>query len=177
MANLIDIRRRIRSVKNTQQITKAMKMVAAARLRRSQDKILSTRPYALEIRKVIGNLAARAGTAKHPLLAVFGVHTLPVSSVFADRFVVFAGGPLEKVIAGCTTLIDGDTPVASPGALAVMVDVPVCPSTPAMNTVSVCVPLGTLIWMLPSASAVVPALGCTRRIAGLLEVNVSVTPP
>ena len=70
MANLIDIRRRIRSVKNTQQITKAMKMVAAARLRRSQDKILATRPYALEIRKVIGNLAARAGTAKHPLLAV-----------------------------------------------------------------------------------------------------------
>ena len=70
MANLIDIRRRIRSVKNTQQITKAMKMVAAARLRRSQDKILATRPYALEIRKVIGNLAARAGRATHPLLAV-----------------------------------------------------------------------------------------------------------
>ena len=74
MANLIDIRRRIRSVKNTQQITKAMKMVAAARLRRSQDRILATRPYALEIRKVIGNLAARAGGADperppHPLLA------------------------------------------------------------------------------------------------------------
>ena len=73
MANLIDIRRRIRSVKNTQQITKAMKMVAAARLRRSQDRILATRPYALEIRKVIGNLAARVGgaagdEAKHPLL-------------------------------------------------------------------------------------------------------------
>jgi F-type H+-transporting ATPase subunit gamma len=70
MANLIDIRRRIRSVKNTQQITKAMKMVAAARLRRSQDKILATRPYALEIKKVIGNLTARAEGAKHPLLAV-----------------------------------------------------------------------------------------------------------
>jgi F-type H+-transporting ATPase subunit gamma len=70
MANLIDIRRRIRSVKNTQQITKAMKMVAAARLRRSQDKILATRPYALEIRKVIGNLTARATGVKHPLLAV-----------------------------------------------------------------------------------------------------------
>ena len=73
MANLIDIRRRIRSVKNTQQITKAMKMVAAARLRRSQDRILATRPYALEIRKVIGNLAARvagadAESAPHPLL-------------------------------------------------------------------------------------------------------------
>jgi F-type H+-transporting ATPase subunit gamma len=70
MANLIDIRRRIRSVKNTQQITKAMKMVAAARLRRSQDKILATRPFALEVRKVIGNVAASAGNVKHPLLAV-----------------------------------------------------------------------------------------------------------
>jgi F-type H+-transporting ATPase subunit gamma len=69
MANLIDIRRRIRSVKSTQQITKAMKMVAAARLRRSQDRILATRPYALEIRKVIGNLAARVGRGEHPLLA------------------------------------------------------------------------------------------------------------
>ena len=69
MANLIDIRRRIRSVKNTQQITKAMKMVAAARLRRAQDRILATRPYALEIRKVIANLAAHAGDRlKHPLL-------------------------------------------------------------------------------------------------------------
>ncbi|MGH8734793.1 MAG: ATP synthase F1 subunit gamma [Burkholderiales bacterium] len=70
MANLIDIRRRIRSVKNTQQITKAMKMVAAARLRRAQDRILATRPYALEIKKVIGNLAAHAGELEHPLLEV-----------------------------------------------------------------------------------------------------------
>src|SRR5262245_21881045 len=70
MANLIDIRRRIRSVKNTQQITKAMKMVAAARLRRAQDRILAARPYALEIKKVMGNLAAHAGSLKHPLLAV-----------------------------------------------------------------------------------------------------------
>ena len=71
MANLIDIRRRIRSVKNTQQITKAMKMVAAARLRRAQDRILATRPYALEIKKVIANLAAHAGDrVKHPLLEV-----------------------------------------------------------------------------------------------------------
>ena len=71
MANLIDIRRRIRSVKNTQQITKAMKMVAAARLRRAQDRILATRPYALEIKKVIANLAAHAaGRLHHPLLEV-----------------------------------------------------------------------------------------------------------
>ncbi|HVS15296.1 MAG TPA: ATP synthase F1 subunit gamma [Thermoanaerobaculia bacterium] len=70
MPSLIDLRRRIRSVKNTQQITKAMKMVAAAKLRRSQDKILQTRPYALELRKVIQNLAAAGsgGEAAHPLL-------------------------------------------------------------------------------------------------------------
>src|ERR1044072_2871346 len=69
MANLIDIRRRIRSVKNTQQITKAMKMVAAARLRRPQARIPPPRPYALEIKKVIANLAAHAGgRLKHPLL-------------------------------------------------------------------------------------------------------------
>ena len=68
MANLIDIRRRIRSVKNTQQITKAMKMISAARLRRAQDRILAARPYALEIKKVIGNLAARGERLHHPLL-------------------------------------------------------------------------------------------------------------
>ncbi|MBZ0113106.1 MAG: ATP synthase F1 subunit gamma [Thermoanaerobaculia bacterium] len=70
MPNLIDIRRRIRSVKNTQQITKAMKMVAAAKLRRAQDQILSTRPYALEIRRVIGNVASRGEDIQHPLLEV-----------------------------------------------------------------------------------------------------------
>lgn len=68
MANLIDIRRRIRSVKNTQQITKAMKMVAAAKLRRSQERILSTRPYALELGKVVARLADRQSDESHPLL-------------------------------------------------------------------------------------------------------------
>lgn len=68
MANLIDIRRRIRSVKNTQQITKAMKMVAAAKLRRSQERILSTRPYALELGKVVARLADRQSEESHPLL-------------------------------------------------------------------------------------------------------------
>lgn len=67
MPNLIDIRRRIRSVKNTQQITKAMKMVAAARLRRSQDRVLATRPYSTRLRTIIANLAAK-GAGSHPLL-------------------------------------------------------------------------------------------------------------
>jgi F-type H+-transporting ATPase subunit gamma len=60
MASLLDIKRRIRSVKNTQQITKAMKMVSAAKLRRSQDRILGTRPYALELAKVTAKLAQAA---------------------------------------------------------------------------------------------------------------------
>ena len=85
MANLIDIRRRIRSVKNTQQITKAMKMVAAARLRRSQDRILATRPYALEIREVIGNLAAHAGKLQHPLLEVREERRVLLAVVTGDK--------------------------------------------------------------------------------------------
>ena len=73
MASLIDLRRRIRSVKNTQQITKAMKMVAAAKLRRAQDQILATRPYALELRKVTEHLAAvSAGEVEHPLMTPAG---------------------------------------------------------------------------------------------------------
>jgi F-type H+-transporting ATPase subunit gamma len=58
MPSLIDIRRRIRSVKNTQQITKAMKMVSAAKLRRAQDRVIAARPYASALRKVIANVAA-----------------------------------------------------------------------------------------------------------------------
>jgi len=58
MPSLIDIRRRIRSVKNTQQITKAMKMVSAAKLRRAQDRVVSARPYGAMLRKMLGNVAA-----------------------------------------------------------------------------------------------------------------------
>jgi F-type H+-transporting ATPase subunit gamma len=73
MPSLIDIRRRIRSVKNTQQITKAMKMVSAAKLRRAQDRVIAARPYGSLLRKVLANVAAAASTAgegaEHPLLA------------------------------------------------------------------------------------------------------------
>jgi len=86
MANLIDIRRRIRSVKNTQQITKAMKMISAARLRRAQDRILAARPYALELRKVIGNIAARAGgRLRHPLLEKRPEHKVLLVVVTGDK--------------------------------------------------------------------------------------------
>jgi len=62
MPSLIDIRRRIRSVKNTQQITKAMKMVSAAKLRRAQDRVIASRPYAAMLRKMLENVAAAVAT-------------------------------------------------------------------------------------------------------------------
>lgn len=74
MANLQDIRRRIKSVKNTQQITKAMKMVAAARLRRAQENALANKPYADKMRQVITDVAASAGEVSHPLLEVRNVN-------------------------------------------------------------------------------------------------------
>ena len=76
MPNILDIRRRIRSVINTRQITKAMKMVSAAKLRRAQERALAARPYAQMLTNVLKSLVARAeiydpetGEPKHPLLA------------------------------------------------------------------------------------------------------------
>jgi len=68
MPSTIDLRRRIRSVKNTQQITKAMKMVAAAKLRRAQERIFAARPFAGALSEVLASVAARVDIAKHPLL-------------------------------------------------------------------------------------------------------------
>ena len=68
MPSLLDIRRRIRAVKSTQQITKAMKMVAASRLRRAQDRIQQARPFATEMLRVLNSLASRVDPASHPLL-------------------------------------------------------------------------------------------------------------
>src|SRR5579875_2432541 len=76
MANVLDLRRRIRSVKNTRQITKAMKMGAAARLRRAQEKALSSRPYAMMMTSVLQSLRRRVDAVDpetgqaHPLLVV-----------------------------------------------------------------------------------------------------------
>jgi F-type H+-transporting ATPase subunit gamma len=68
MASTIDIRRRIRSVKNTQQITRAMKMVAAAKLRRAQERIFAARPYSGALREVLASVATRVDVSQHPLL-------------------------------------------------------------------------------------------------------------
>jgi F-type H+-transporting ATPase subunit gamma len=66
--SLLDIRRRIRAVKSTQQITKAMKMVAASRLRRAQERIQQARPFATEMLRVLNSLASRVDPSSHPLL-------------------------------------------------------------------------------------------------------------
>ena len=68
MPSLLDIRRRVRAVKSTQQITKAMKMVAASRLRRAQERIQHARPYATEMLRVLNSLATRVDSNLHPLL-------------------------------------------------------------------------------------------------------------
>jgi F-type H+-transporting ATPase subunit gamma len=68
MPSLLDIRRRVRAVKSTQQITKAMKMVAASRLRRAQERIQHARPFARQMRRVLKNLASRVDPMAHPLL-------------------------------------------------------------------------------------------------------------
>ena len=70
MPSLIDLRRRVRAVKNTQQITKAMKMVAASKLRRAQERIVSARPYALQMQRVLSRVASRVDPSTHPLLAL-----------------------------------------------------------------------------------------------------------
>jgi len=68
MPSLLDIRRRIRAVKSTQQITKAMKMVAASKLRRAQERIQQARPFATQMLRVLNSLAARVDPSAHPLL-------------------------------------------------------------------------------------------------------------
>jgi F-type H+-transporting ATPase subunit gamma len=70
MPSLIDLRRRVRAVKNTQQITKAMKMVAASKLRRAQERVMAARPYAAQMQRVLSSLAARVDSSIHPLLTV-----------------------------------------------------------------------------------------------------------
>jgi len=85
MPALIDIRRRIRSVKNTQQITKAMKMVSAAKLRRAQDAMFAARPYARKMMEVLNSLATRARPEAHPLLEEHGDEKVLLVVITADK--------------------------------------------------------------------------------------------
>jgi F-type H+-transporting ATPase subunit gamma len=85
MANLRAIRKRISSVKSTQQITRAMKMVSAAKLRRAQDGINAARPYARKMREVVTAVAARAASDAHPLLTSREAKKLALLVVTSDR--------------------------------------------------------------------------------------------
>ena len=86
MANLLDIRRRIKSVKNTQQITKAMKMVSASKLRRAQDRVINARPFADKMNQVLSELAAQTtDDFHHPLLDKRGDERYLVVLVTADK--------------------------------------------------------------------------------------------
>src|ERR1700738_4147482 len=96
MPSLRDIRRRIRSIRNTAKITKAMELVAASRLRRAQMRVTAARPYAEAIRALVAELgpvpsvrvqaqAPSAGGALHPLLIQRDVHTVGVLLVTPDR--------------------------------------------------------------------------------------------
>src|SRR5512142_1690183 len=85
MPALIDIRRRIRSVKSTQQITKAMKMVSAAKLRRAQEAMFAARPYARKMMEVLNSLACRADPQLHALLEERPRGTLLLVVITADK--------------------------------------------------------------------------------------------
>jgi F-type H+-transporting ATPase subunit gamma len=85
MAKTQDLKRRIRSVKNTMQLTKAMKMVAAAKLRRAQERIMKARPYAHRTLAILRSLAARAEAESHPLLQPHGETRLELVVVTADK--------------------------------------------------------------------------------------------
>jgi F-type H+-transporting ATPase subunit gamma len=85
MANLKTIKKRIVSVKNTRQITKAMKMVSAAKLRRAQDAVVAARPYARKLQQVLGSLALREEAQAHPLLMERGKGRALVVLMTSDR--------------------------------------------------------------------------------------------
>lgn len=89
MPSLIDLRRRIRSVKNTQQITKAMKMVAAAKLRRAQERVLAARPFSQTYEKLLADIVGAAASdervANHPLLAVRPERNIQLILLTSDR--------------------------------------------------------------------------------------------
>ena len=105
MASLRDIRRRIRSVKNTAQITKAMEMVAASRMRRAQQRVIASRPYSDAMRSLIAELAVASGgrEALHPLLVQRPIDTVGIVMMTSDRGL--AGALNANVIRRASQLI------------------------------------------------------------------------
>jgi F-type H+-transporting ATPase subunit gamma len=85
MPSLLDMRRRIKSVKNTQQITKAMKMVAAAKLKRAQDRVTAARPFAVKMSEVLSQLSSNVTDFSHPLLDERGDERYLIVLITADK--------------------------------------------------------------------------------------------
>jgi F-type H+-transporting ATPase subunit gamma len=114
MANVLDLRRRIRSVKNTRQITKAMKMVAAAKLRRAQERALAARPYAKMITSVLESLIRRieifdpeTGNLRHPLFVTRPEKRILLVIVSGDKG--FAGAFNANILKTAYQFINGNT--------------------------------------------------------------------
>ncbi len=113
MANVLDLRRRIRSVKNTRQITKAMKMVSAAKLRRAQERALAARPYAKMITSVLESLTRRvdifdeSGNLSHPLFATRPEKRILLIIVSGDKG--FAGAFNANILKTAFQFISGNT--------------------------------------------------------------------
>jgi F-type H+-transporting ATPase subunit gamma len=110
MPSLIDIRRRIRSVKNMQQITKAMKMVSAAKLRRAQDRAISARPYGTSLDRMLANVAAAASgneEVSQPLLAVREEKSVQLVVVSSDAGL--AGAFNANILRMAQKFIDDNT--------------------------------------------------------------------
>ena len=107
MASLRDLRRRIKSIKSTQQITKAMKAVSAAKMRKAQDSVLFARPYSKRIKAVLGRVAVASSGVKHPLLAVREPKKVAYIIMTADRGL--CGGFNSNVIRSATQEIKKTT--------------------------------------------------------------------
>ena len=114
MPSLIDIRRRIRSVRNTQQITKAMKMVSAAKLRRAQDRVIASRPYGAALRGLLADVAAAAAAdetvAAHPLLARRPEQRIQLVLITSDKGL--AGAFNSNLIKGAVRFVEEHRPAA-----------------------------------------------------------------
>lgn len=85
MASRREVKRRIKSITNTAQITRAMQMVAASRMRRAQARVAASRPYAEHIRAIVADIAARPGAETHPLLVQRDIKTVEIVTIGPDR--------------------------------------------------------------------------------------------
>ncbi len=117
MPSVSDIRRRIKSVKNIEQITKAMKMVAAARLRRAQERAAASKPYTEKMQEVLVSVAGACGDAEHPLLAVRKVNRTAYLVLSADKGLAgaYSSNLMKEVVAHMVGREKADCPLITVG--------------------------------------------------------------